>query len=308
MRGKTFKLIYFSLGGSEVKEINLDWKNVLLLGIGTFAILGILIAGILAVFTDYFKDMRYRNLSKNSALLSQQLTEMDDKINQIHSKIDNLEETDNALRIFVDMEANSQDVRNVGVGGYSSSLDYTLTSDTRFQKAQDIKELIDLAERRIEFLTDSRNKIQQEHENNTDRLNHTPSIAPVGEGYRITDVFGLRNHPVTGKWGKHNGMDFSGRRGDPVYVTAAGTVKYVNHNSNNSNWGRVIIVDHGYGFETTYAHLSSINVKLHENVNRFQTIGKVGSTGRTTGPHLHYEVKKNNTFVNPEDYIFDFNK
>jgi len=131
-------------------------------------------------------------------------------------------------------------------------------------------------------------------------LSCTPSIAPV-RGI-LTDGFGGRSDPFTGEPGTHNAVDISSAVGQPVRAPADGLVV-------KSEWangyGNVIYLSHGYGFSTRYGHLSSFKVKPGDHVKRGDVIGYVGSTGRSTGPHLHYEVRLNNNPVNPLEYILN---
>jgi len=131
-------------------------------------------------------------------------------------------------------------------------------------------------------------------------LSCTPSIAPV-RGI-LTDGFGGRSDPFTGEPGTHNAVDISSAVGQPVRAPADGLVV-------KSEWangyGNVIYLSHGYGFSTRYGHLSSFKVKPGDHVKRGDVIGYVGSTGRFTGPHLHYEVRLNNNPVNPLEYILN---
>jgi murein DD-endopeptidase MepM/ murein hydrolase activator NlpD len=131
-------------------------------------------------------------------------------------------------------------------------------------------------------------------------LSSTPSIAPV-RGI-LTDGFGGRSDPFTGEPGTHNAVDISSAIGQPVRAPADGIVV-------KSEWangyGNVIYLSHGYGYSTRYGHLSSFAVRPGAHVKRGDVIGYVGSTGRSTGPHLHYEVRLNNNPVNPLEYILN---
>ncbi|MEO8215764.1 MAG: peptidoglycan DD-metalloendopeptidase family protein [Acidobacteriota bacterium] len=131
-------------------------------------------------------------------------------------------------------------------------------------------------------------------------LSSTPSIAPV-RGI-LTDGFGGRSDPFTGEPGQHNAVDISSAIGQPVRAPADGVVV-------KSEWangyGNVIYVSHGYGYSTRYGHLSGYNVKPGQRVHRGDIIGFVGTTGRSTGPHLHYEVRMNGNPVNPLAYILN---
>ena len=142
--------------------------------------------------------------------------------------------------------------------------------------------------------------LEQKFEAQSQLLSSTPSIAPV-HGI-LTDGFGGRSDPFTGEQGTHNAVDISSAVGQPARAPADGIVV-------KSEWangyGNVIYLAHGYGFSTRYGHLSSFAVKPGQRVKRGDIIGYVGSTGRSTGPHLHYEVRLNNNAVNPLEYILN---
>ena len=122
----------------------------------------------------------------------------------------------------------------------------------------------------------------------------TPSIWPT-HGW-LSSTAGNRIDPITGEKDFHPGLDISADKGDPVYATADG--KVVNASA-AGNYGNLVILDHGYGLETRYGHLSAFKVKNGQDVKRGDLIGLVGSTGRATGPHLHYEVRANGRILNP---------
>jgi murein DD-endopeptidase MepM/ murein hydrolase activator NlpD len=122
----------------------------------------------------------------------------------------------------------------------------------------------------------------------------TPSIWPT-HGW-LSSTMGNRIDPLTGEKDFHPGLDISADKGDPVYATADGQV--VNASA-AGNYGNLVILDHGYGLETRYGHLSAFKIKQGQIVKRGDLLGLVGSTGRTTGPHLHYEVRANGRILNP---------
>ena len=128
--------------------------------------------------------------------------------------------------------------------------------------------------------------------------NYTPSIWPV-MGH-ITDSFGQRLDPFSGEGAFHTGVDVSAEYGTPVHVTADGVVTVA---ENHSGYGRLVIVDHGFGITTFYAHLSRYSVMTGAHVKRGEVIGFTGISGRSTGPHVHYEVRVNNAPVNPWRYM-----
>jgi len=132
-----------------------------------------------------------------------------------------------------------------------------------------------------------------------DLLQATPSIRPAGGGW-VSSGFGYRVDPFTGRKRLHKGLDFAAMTGTPVYAPADGVVSYAGR---EGGYGKIVSIDHGYGLVTRYAHNSRLNVKTGERVKRWQKIAEVGSTGRSSGPHLHYEVRVNGVPVDPENYI-----
>lgn len=131
-----------------------------------------------------------------------------------------------------------------------------------------------------------------------DRLDHTPSGWPVRG--RVTSSFGRRRHPVTGRVQAHDGIDIAGSPGTPVRATADGVVRF---SGTRAGYGRVVVVDHGYGFETVYGHNTRNVVSAGQRVKRGQVIAYLGSTGTSTGPHVHYEVRVSGRPVNPWLYM-----
>jgi len=128
----------------------------------------------------------------------------------------------------------------------------------------------------------------------------TPSIWPV-RGW-VTSRFGGREDPLTGRKSTHAGIDIAGPYGKDIVSTADGTVVFAGV---EGSYGKVVVVDHGYGMKSRYAHMASIVVSAGELVKRGQTIGQLGNTGRSTGPHLHYEVRINGIPQNPRNYIIN---
>lgn len=136
-----------------------------------------------------------------------------------------------------------------------------------------------------------------------DRISHIPAIQPISEKYlrAMASGYGYRRDPIYGTTKFHEGMDFSSPVGTPVYATGDGTVT---HAKWQSAYGNLIEISHGFNYTTRYAHLSQILVKPGQQVKRGDLIGKVGNTGKSTGPHLHYEVRLKGEPQNPVNYYF----
>ena len=123
---------------------------------------------------------------------------------------------------------------------------------------------------------------------------------PVASYVYVSSRFGLRVHPITGKTKSHTGIDIASNQGTAVYASDGGTVTLAGW---NGGYGNCIMIDHGNGYVTLYGHLSSISVSVGQTVSQGATIGAVGSTGNSTGPHLHFEVLKNGTRIDPEQFF-----
>lgn len=119
---------------------------------------------------------------------------------------------------------------------------------------------------------------------------------------KTTSAFGWRMHPVTGERNYHKGVDLRAARRTPVHSTADGVVRYV-QDRNEGNYGRIIIISHNFGFETVYAHLRFVDVKVGDVIKKGQQIGRSGNSGRSSGPHLQYEVRYASKVLNPKDFI-----
>lgn len=132
-------------------------------------------------------------------------------------------------------------------------------------------------------------------------LHNIPNGVPV-QAKRITDRFGPRIHPVKKKRVMHNGIDFKVDRGTPIYATADGVVEFGGFHK-SSGFGKLVILQHNFGFKTYFAHLDAVKVKTGEFVSKGQLIGLSGNTGLSTGPHLHYEVRHLFRSLNPEPFI-----
>ncbi|MBX2855692.1 MAG: peptidoglycan DD-metalloendopeptidase family protein [Rhodobacteraceae bacterium] len=131
-------------------------------------------------------------------------------------------------------------------------------------------------------------------------IEKTPLMKPVLDSYRFTSGFGNRRHPVTGKWTRHLGIDMAAPKGTPIYATAEGVVR---HAGKDGGFGNAVKIDHEFGFRTIYAHMHRVHVEAGQRVAQGDLIGEVGSTGRSTGDHLHYEIRVGKKALNPRKFI-----
>ena len=158
---------------------------------------------------------------------------------------------------------------------------------------------------RINYQFDSYNDIEKLIKNQGEKLSSIPAIQPVSNRdlNRIASGFGMRIDPVYGTPKMHKGMDFTAPQGTPIYATGNGIVKLAAFSE--SGYGNHIIINHGYGYETLYGHMVRLKVRSGQRIKRGELIGWVGSTGKSTGPHCHYEVHINGVEINPVYFFYN---
>ncbi|RPH32053.1 MAG: hypothetical protein EHM93_11190 [Bacteroidales bacterium] len=176
---------------------------------------------------------------------------------------------------------------------------YKIEPRTKFEQKKEVKQENNSKENVITPVISEQSNTEQATVSTV-----TPSLTPLPKSKaKITSPFGLRNHPTLGRPVKHNGIDFGSGRGAEIY--AAGNGRVILSEFNNS-FGNYILIEHSDGQSTAYAHLDKLAISKGDIVSKGQLIGYSGSTGRSTGPHLHYEVRTNGTPVNPKDYLLEY--
>ena len=235
---------------------------------------------------------------------------------KIESALEILERrADDAVNVMEDLAARDNNFYRVVMGadpmtdaarfaGLERHRNYgVLDSISDAELAKRVTDKLDLLDNLVYNQIKSYDFLRKQASDNTDRLAHIPAIQPLSSKYLKTMAsgYGYRSDPVYGTTKFHEGMDFSADTGTPVYATGDGVVKSAGW---ESGYGNSIVVDHGYNYVTRYAHLSKILVKAGQAVKRGDLIGNVGNTGKSTGPHLHYEVRYKGQPQNPVNYYF----
>jgi len=225
-----------------------------------------------------------------------------DKIDSLESQVARLKQFDTKLRIITNQEKPKGADQSLGIGG---SLDGDHISYRVFDGKQDmlIKRMhSDLAQLKTEasIQEHSLQELYEFLQEQKSLLASTPSLWPT-RGW-VTSGFGYRKSPFTGLREFHKGIDIATRLNTPIIAPADGIVTYVGR---EGGFGKLMVINHGYGIVTRYAHLSKTFKKKRQKVRRGEKIAAVGSTGRSTGPHLHYEVRIGGVCVNPANYLLN---
>lgn len=212
-------------------------------------------------------------------------------IAEVQSRLDDFEERTARLALAAGMQGNTS-----GIIG-SNAVNNEVGSGGPYDRLPDGPETLRLQGQWIEQQLDM---VDQKLSEKGEILSSTPTMAPaVGV---LTDGYGSRKDPITGRRAFHRGLDISARRGTPVYAPADGVVVFTGR---NGGLGKTIRISHGFGFTTMYGHLHEITAELGDEIHRGEQIGTVGNTGRSTGSHLHYEVHEDGKSVDPLYFILD---
>ncbi len=249
-----------------------------------------------------YNHLKLINLQLENQLLTQKLTGVEQKISGLTQRISGLMDENQVFRRIAGLDLLDNEVREVGVGGaYIGNYDelFELNSSAARQLYQQ-QDQVDALLRKSDLIKQSLDEAITSMQSSADKWSHHPSIMPT-KGY-ISSFFGRREHPIYHNSQYHNAIDISTRMGEPIVVPADGRVVMSKH---QVGYGLTVVVDHGYGIVTKYAHLSKSNVRVGQEVKRGDLIAFVGQSGITTGPNLHYEVVVNGVPQNPLDFILD---
>lgn len=239
--------------------------------------------------------------AENQELISQ-LNKTKDSIQRLDDEINQLAQADNEMyRSVLGMDPISYDERQAGSGGADVYSGFDLYSEETSDILKWTAENLESLERSINIQKMSFEEIKTYYNENREKLKHMPAIKPV-KGI-ILSGFGIRDHPILHYPRMHEGLDFRANIGDEVYATGDGVVKFAGL---KGTFGRLLVIDHDFGYETYYGHLSSFDkgIKPGVKVKRGDRIAFSGESGRVEGPHLHYEVHHNGEPVDPINYLF----
>jgi len=297
-----FNILVFGQKTSKTRHLRIHKK---IFKIGLYLVAFSLLSTIF-FFCDYIQ-VRKKTFELNQ--LRQETQEQRSKIHFFSSKIEDLEkqlsklkEFDKKIRIIANLEKGHETTSFMGMGGPSpSDVREKLKAEKDDkglvqQMRTDIDRLKSEAMSREESLSDLEKLLQTKKE----VLVHTPSIWPV-HGW-VTSGFGFRTNPFTGLTQMHEGVDISNRVGTPVIAPADGIVSDTGRDYSHGN---VVVISHGFGMTSRFNHLNKIFVRAGQKVKRGDKLAEIGMSGKTTGPHLHYEVRMSGIPVNPMRYVLN---
>ena len=267
----------------------------------------IIFGSFLLIGADYIStvlyDKRLREFKANYNSVASNIDDIHIRLKELDMQLLEIEEKDRAVRIYAGMPSVDEDIRKLGIGGLVSSNETNHFNNLAPAISKEISNLqldIERLSRKVNFELSSYESIYEKVKTNIDRIRHIPSIRPVEGGY-LNSSFGYRQDPIENVRRFHQGQDFSVPTGTPIYAPADGVVKRAYY---IGGFGNHIKLEHASGYSTTFAHLSKIFVRHGQKIKRGEVIGETGNTGRSTAPHLHYEVHYHGNPKNPLDYFF----
>ena len=262
------------------------------------------LAGIafLVTLSIFIYSPNEKRLLNEKKVLKEEFEVLSKKIDEAEKLINIFSLRDDSLyRVILGIDPLPQSIKEAGQGG-SSKRNFNLEGNDK-EMLNSIFEKIDKINSKANVLEYSFEEISEAVRKNKIKMLHIPAIMPIyNKDLKRTGAgFGMRKHPILNITRMHEGIDFYATTGTEVYATADGVIESARY---STTFGNVVTIDHGYNLETLYAHLTRFNVKEGQRIKRGQVIGFVGSTGLSSGPHLHYEVHLNKKEINPVHYFY----
>ncbi|MEO0899132.1 MAG: M23 family metallopeptidase [Bacteroidota bacterium] len=261
--------------------------------VGGSLVLAFLMISALFFFYDNPKEAHLKSLISD---LESKFIEQNNMLTQLEGNVDSLHKKDNDFyRSLLGTSAINEGIWNGGIGG----ADYADPNEP--QALRETEERLDRIQNKVSIQNKSYISLLSDLSNKTEELKHIPAIKPVPG--RVISGFGMRMHPIKNFRRMHWGLDMQATTGTPVHAAGDGVIKLAK--VSRGGYGKQVEIKHGeFGYVTKYAHLSKIIVKKGEKVERGQIIGYSGNTGLSKGPHLHYEIFKDEKRINPIDYFY----
>ena len=297
--GKDKQHILIYLTGKYPREISVSRFGFIF----SMVLAGFLLLSIIAGSTYFGYKILARNGSANrikSKNLQKTVETLQYELATAEAYLDSMVELNNSIRLYADLPQHNLSIENLGVGGRVQMVNPERSGNI----VEDLNSDIEFLSTKVSVELENYKQLYTDIQKYKDRLEYLPAITPLhAKSYWISSNYGYRTDPMTQKRKFHAGIDLAANRGTPVHASGKGKVIFAAYSY--GGYGNVIKIDHGDGYVSIYAHLNKIKTKKGTIVERGELIGEVGSTGRSTGPHLHYEIQKDGKSINPVKYMWD---
>ena len=256
------------------------------------------------LFFQFFDSPKEKKLNREIDVLTSQYENIDGKLKQVELVLADIQNRDdNIYRVIFEADPIPKSIRKAGYGGINRYQD--LKGYSNSELIITTSEQIDQISKQLYIQSKSFDDIIELAKNKSDMLAALPAIQPVSNKNlsRMASGYGNRIHPIYKTMKFHAGMDFSAKSGTPIYATGNGKILKVRRSKRG--YGNHVVINHGYGYKTLYAHMKKYIVRQGQTVKRGEVIGYVGSTGTSVAPHLHYEVHKDGRKINPVNFYYN---
>jgi len=296
---------YYDTETCKYERVKTSKTDIVLNFLGILSLTLGLAVGLLILFSNYFespKELMLKNQVKELEFyydnLRQEVTKLEGLLSDMEFRDDNI------YRVVLGAEPIEKSIREAGVGGARRYEEILSKNVIHKEVIVSLSERVDKLRRKMYIESKSHDEIVQKAENKNKLFAAIPAIQPISNKHYLALVsgFGMRVHPIYKYKRMHTGIDFAATIGTPIYATADGVIDEVQVSF--SGYGKMVEIDHGFGYRTRYAHMHGFAVRKGQRVRRGELIGYVGNTGLSTAPHLHYEVLINGVQVNPVHYFF----
>lgn len=297
---------YYDTETCKYERVRTRKSDIVLNALGFLSLTVMMAVGLLILYDNYFDSPKELILKNEVKELEFYYDKLNKDIEQVSQILDDIEQRDdNIYRVVLGAEPIEKSVRDAGVGGADRYADIRNKNISHSDLVIALHEKVDRVRRKLYIESKSQDEVVQLAEKKEKLYASIPAIQPIANKQLIAlaSGFGLRIHPVYKVKKMHNGIDFAASIGTPIYATADGTIAKAEVRF--SGYGKMIEIDHGFGYRTRYAHMHDFAVKRGQQVKRGDLIGYVGNTGLSTAPHLHYEVFINDQRVDPVHYFFN---
>jgi hypothetical protein len=297
---------YYDTETCKYERIKTKKTDIVLNALGIFSLTIAMAVSLLILYSNYFE-------SPKELMLRNEVNELTYYYSKLNQEVETLDKTlkgvehrdDNIYRVVLGAEPIDKSVRDAGVGGIDRYADIKSKNILHEDIIVELHEKADKLRRKLYIESKSQDEVVTLAEKKEKLFAAIPAIQPIANKQLIAlaSGFGMRVHPIYKVKKMHSGIDFAAPIGTPIYATADG--KIVEVNVRFSGYGKMVVIDHGFGFKTRYAHMHDFAVRQGQNIKRGELIGYVGDTGLSTAPHLHYEVLMNGVLINPVHYFFN---
>lgn len=290
----------FNADSLTYEKIEHSTKKIVLMVLTYFSVF--VTVGFIFMFTwlHFFPSAREHALMDENAELRNQYDVLDNKLEKVEGLLEDIALRDNNIyRVIFEADPIPAEVRNAGFGGVNRYED--LQSKPNMELVIQTAQRIDVLYKKLYVQSLSFDTIISLAKNKKEMLQRIPAIQPLRKS-QFASGFGYRIHPIYKSYRMHAGIDLTAPTGTKIYATGDGVVRESEY---GRGYGKMVMIDHGYNFQTVYGHMSKIMVQVGQRVKRGDVIGLVGNTGTSTGSHLHYEVRRHGIPVNPINYYLN---